>query len=54
MFESEVRYFIEDCLLGGREPLSSLRDALRALQIMEAVEQSIEKHSVVEIAGGHG
>jgi predicted dehydrogenase len=52
MFESEVRYFIEDCLLGGRPPLSSLHDASRALRIMEAVEQSIEKNAVVEIAGG--
>jgi predicted dehydrogenase len=49
MFASEVRYFIEECLLAGREPLSSLRDASRTLQIMRAVEESIARNVVIEL-----
>jgi hypothetical protein len=49
MFEAEVRYFIEECLLNRKEPLSSLREAYRTLEIMQAVEESIEKHLAVEL-----
>jgi len=49
MFVSEVRYFIEECILAGREPLSSLRDASRTLQVMQAVEESIAYNVVIEL-----
>jgi predicted dehydrogenase len=52
MFEGEVRHFVEECLLGGREPLSSLRDAYRTLQVMRAVEESIERNVTVELPEG--
>jgi len=52
MFEGEVRYFIEECLLNGKDPLSSLQEAYRTLEIMQAVEQSIEKHLAIELTEG--
>lgn len=51
MFEGEVRYFIEECLLNGQKPPSSLREAYQTLQIMRAVEESIANHQVIELRG---
>jgi predicted dehydrogenase len=50
MFEWEIRHFIEECLMNGREPLSSLRDAYRTLEIMKAAEESIERKAVIELS----
>ncbi|MEM7371365.1 MAG: Gfo/Idh/MocA family oxidoreductase [Bacteroidota bacterium] len=37
------RYFVEECLGKGKQPLSTLEDAAVAQQIIEAIEQSIEE-----------
>lgn len=52
MFDHEVQFFIEECIPGRQEPPSTMSDAYRALEVMLAVESSIQNHSVVEIAGG--
>ncbi len=52
MFEHEVDFFINECILHGREPLSTLHDAYLALKIMLAVEESIRRYTVVEITEG--
>ncbi len=52
MFEQEVRFFVNECILNQREPLSTLRDAWMALKIMLAVESSIQNKTVVEIPEG--
>lgn len=52
MFEQEVSFFINECVLNRGEPLSTLRDAYMALKIMLAVESSIQNDTVVEISEG--
>jgi predicted dehydrogenase len=52
MFEGEVRFFIEECLLKGQKPPSSLREAYQTLQIMRAVEESIQSHASIELGEG--
>jgi predicted dehydrogenase len=52
MFEEEVRYFIEECLLKGAKPPSSLREAYHTLQIMRAAEGSIRDHQTIELREG--
>lgn len=42
MFEYEVDYFINKCILGGNQPLSSLRDAELTLHVLNAVKASLE------------
>jgi len=54
MFEQEVSYFVNECILKGREPLSTLHDAYLALKIMLSVEGSIQEQVVVEISEGAG
>ena len=39
-FKNEIGYFIEHCILGNEQPLSTLADAADALRIIEAVERS--------------
>jgi predicted dehydrogenase len=39
-FRYEVEYFVEQCVLGGKAPLSTLGDALDALRMVEAAERS--------------
>lgn len=41
-FEEEDHYFIEECVRGGKKPLSELQDALTSLDILLAAEKSIE------------
>ena len=36
----EVEYFVEQCVIGGKPPLSTLADALDALRMVEAAERS--------------
>jgi predicted dehydrogenase len=45
-FQEEDRYFIEECVIGGKKPLSSMQDALTCLEILEAAEQSIQSGAV--------
>jgi predicted dehydrogenase len=40
-FQEEDRYFINDCVLGGEKPLSSMEDALVCLDIFSSAEKSI-------------
>jgi len=44
-FREEDRYFIADCVRGSKQPLSTLHDALGALDILEAVESSVRTGS---------
>ncbi len=39
-FRHEVDYFVNQCVLGGQPPLSSMQDALDALRIVEAAERA--------------
>jgi predicted dehydrogenase len=45
-FREEDRYFIEECVIGGKKPLSTMQDALTCLEILEAAEQSIRSGAV--------
>ena len=40
-FQEEDRYFINDCVLAGQKPLSSMEDALVCLDILSAAEKSM-------------
>ena len=47
--ENIDRYFIEDCLGKGKEPLSTLEDAIAAQQIIEAIELSVAEGRHVKL-----
>lgn len=44
-FAGEVDYFVNQCILRGNPPLSSMQDALDALRIVEAAERSAKSKS---------
>ena len=44
----QMREFGE-CVLAGTQPETGGDEALRALAVIEAMEQSVENHSVVEV-----
>ena len=46
---NEVRHFLVDCLRRGAAPLSTMRDALTAQNMIEAAERSIREKSVVSM-----
>lgn len=43
------RYFIQDCILQGKKPLSTLDDAIMAQKIIEGIEASVEERREVDI-----
>ena len=45
-----VRFFIEECIGNGKEPLSNLDDAIKAQKTIEAIEASISLRSLQEIS----
>ena len=45
-FREEDKYCIEECIIGGKEPLSTMQDAVTCLEMLEAAERSIEEGSV--------
>ena len=47
---NEDRYFIEDILMKGAQPLSSMDDAVIAQKVIEACEKSIVERKTVIIA----
>jgi predicted dehydrogenase len=47
---NEVRHFVEVCVLGGGQPLSTLEDAVVAQKMIEAAERSILEGRVVSVA----
>ena len=47
-FIGEIEYFINRCVLGGEQPLSTLDDAADALQILMAAERSVSKPETME------
>ena len=47
-FRNEVDHFVNRCVLGGGQPLSTLADALDALRIIEAAERSCRRHAEME------
>jgi predicted dehydrogenase len=44
---NEVKFFLDDCIRLGREPLSTMADAITAQKMIEACEKSIATSSVV-------
>lgn len=48
--QNTVRYFIEDCLISGKAPLSNLTDAVISLRTIEAIEESIKTGSLQKIS----
>lgn len=46
---NEVRYFIENCIGRGQQPLSTMADAITAQKIIEAAEKSIRDRVIVEL-----
>lgn len=52
MFVSQDRYYFEDFLVGGEQPLSTLQDARATLMVMLAIEKSIESRTVVRLEEG--
>ncbi|MGG4036546.1 Gfo/Idh/MocA family oxidoreductase [Paenibacillus cisolokensis] len=49
MFEQETDYFVRRCLLGGEPALSTMEDALLAMQLAEAVRRSFRNGTVETI-----
>jgi predicted dehydrogenase len=49
MFEKEVDYFVHRCVENGEEPLSSLKDAADAINILNAIKASIADNEVKTI-----
>lgn len=47
-FIEEIDHFINRCVLGGEEPLSTLDDAADALRILMAAERSVTKPETLE------
>jgi predicted dehydrogenase len=52
-FREEDRYFIEECIVGGRKPLSSMQDALTCLEILAAAEESIQSGASQVLLGAN-
>ena len=48
--QNTVRYFIEDCLVNGKAPLSNLTDAVISLRTIESIEESIKTGSLQKIS----
>ena len=46
-FAHEINYFVQHCILGGQQPLSTIRDAAMAQELVEAAELSIATGKVV-------
>ena len=47
--QNTVRYFIEDCLVKGKAPLSNLQDAMISQRTIEAIEESIKTSSLQKL-----
>lgn len=50
-FREEDRYFLEECILQGKKPLSTMEDAMTCLEILEAAEMSIKGGNVQHLSG---
>lgn len=48
-FRHEVDFFVNQCVLGGAAPLSTMHDALDALRIIEAAERASDEGRTVEV-----
>lgn len=48
-FIEEVAYFVDECILSGKAPLSTLADALAAQRLIEAAEAAIKTGRMVEL-----
>lgn len=51
MFEREVDYFINKCILEKQQPVSTMEDALQTLSIVEAIRTSMAEDRVIPIEG---
>jgi len=47
---AEAQYFLRDCVQLGRSPLSSIDDAIRCQQMIEAIENSIAHSKHIPLA----
>lgn len=47
-FVEEIEYFVTQCILEGKPPLSTLDDATDAVSILEAAERSVKRESTFE------
>lgn len=52
MFHHQAEYFINECILQGRQPLSTLNEARTALLVTQAVERSINLSTIVDMTEG--
>ena len=46
---NEVRFFVDECVRGGKAPLSTLDDAIVAQRMIEACERSVEDGRVIDL-----
>ena len=46
---NEVRYFVEECVRGGKALLSTLDDAIVAQRMIEACERAVEDGRVIDL-----
>jgi predicted dehydrogenase len=44
---NEVKFFLDDCIRQGKQPLSTMADAITCQKMIEAAEQSIREKTVV-------
>lgn len=49
MFEKEVDYFINKCIVQGKQPISTMDDAVMAIKILDAIKSSILNKRVEDI-----
>jgi predicted dehydrogenase len=51
-FIEEVAYFVDDCILGGKAPLSTIEDAREAQRLIEAAERAVATGRAVDVRIG--
>lgn len=49
MFERQTEHFVRRCVIGGEPPLSTIEDALRTMEIADAIRRSFANRTVEEI-----
>ncbi|MGE4585433.1 MAG: Gfo/Idh/MocA family protein [Sphaerochaeta sp.] len=49
MFDNQMKYFIYDCIMGGKDPLSTIEDAERVLHIHQDIMQAVRTGATVPV-----
>lgn len=52
MFDSQMHYFINECIRKGHEPLSTIEDALMVCRLHNAIVNSAKNMKVLTVVGG--